>query len=99
MDRAVPCRGAACCAPTPMPSPTHPSRAPRLQPALQKLRRQPLQPSCEQREPIGEEQKAQENEQRSRDAVHPTEVAPEPLEPAEEPLQRERGEHERNGEP
>src|SRR5438094_901157 len=61
-----------------------------LQPTPQELRRQPLQPPREQREPIGEEQNAQEDEQRSRDPVHPTEIAPEQLEPPKEPLQRER---------
>src|SRR3989475_12942843 len=70
-----------------------------LQPALQKLRRQPLQPPREQREAIGDEEDTQQDEQRSGDAVHPDDVGPEPLEPAEEAVQRERRDDEGDGEP
>src|SRR5437867_1660499 len=67
--------------------PCSPSRFP-LQSTLQKLRRQPLQPARQQREPIGDQQQAEQDEQHARDALDPREVRPEPLEPREKTLQR-----------
>src|SRR5437870_2223421 len=70
-----------------------------LQPTLEELGRQALQPSREQREAIGDQEDAEHDQQRPRDAVHPTEVGSEPLEPAEETVQRQGGADKRDGEP
>src|SRR3989442_2149190 len=75
------------------------SRRRSLQPTLEELGRQALQPPREQREAIGDEEDAQHDQQRSRDAVYPAEVGSEPLEPAEEAVERQGGADKRDGEP
>src|SRR5205809_5528723 len=69
-----------------------------LQPALQELRRQPLQPPREQGEAIGDEEDTQQDEQRSGDTVHTDDVGADPVEPAEEAVQREPRDDEGDGE-
>src|SRR5712692_386899 len=76
-----------------------PLAAPSLQPALQELRRQPLQVARDEREAVREEQHAEQHEQRARDAVHPHDVGAEALEPREKAVQGVGRDQERHGEP
>src|SRR2546426_12839863 len=62
----------------------HPS-----QPALQELRRQPLEVARDQREAVREQQHAEQHEQRARRAVDPHDVGAEALEPREEAVRSE----------
>src|SRR5437867_3885282 len=70
-----------------------------LQPALQKLGRQPLQPPREQGEAIGDEEDTQQDEQRPGDAVHTHDVGATPLDPGEDAVERARRHEKGGGEP